>query len=191
MSLMRSSLSAAAFALAMNQGSSFQAVVINQTGSSKVHGQLNTSLLRESEAVDPFQGGGIHQFQVVLPDLSGLQLLTHGFLQRSSLRHSAECQPLSGLQSSPQRGGPLAFTRRQVGIARAHCQTVRFSDNRHPDDLRAQVKVSIEGADDLKLLVILFPEDRELRTQERQQLCNHGGDTAEVTGAGRAIEPLA
>src|SRR5204862_364506 len=99
--------------------------------------------------------------------------------------------PLGEGESARERGGAAALLRLQVGVARAHRQTVGLTHRRQHLDPDREVEVASHAADYDRLLGVLLAEVGDVGADRVEELGDDGGDAAEVPGptpVGIAVE---
>ncbi len=82
----------------------------------------------------------------------------------------------------------VSFLRRQVAIARTHCQAIGFTHRWQAFDTDVHIQIAYHLADQHQLLEILLPKHCHIRLHQIEQLAHHGGNAGEMTGAGSAFQ---
>src|SRR5437868_6282377 len=95
-------------------------------------------------------------------------------------RCAASCATLGCSDTAkPRCCRSAALFARQIDVARGHCEAIAFPDGFRTDHLDAKVEIACHPRHDPQLLKVLFAEDREIRTDLREQFADHGRDTSE------------
>ncbi len=83
------------------------------------------------------------------------------------------------LHGAVERRRHQPFLRRQIDIPRRHREAIALTHGSRANHLDAEVEVEGHPRHDPQLLEILFPKNCEVRPALREQLADHGGDSAE------------
>ena len=95
---------------------------------------------------------------------------------------------LRGEERAVKHGRRAALLGREVDVAAAQGEPVRFPHGRAHDDVDGKGEVGDHPPDHGDLLRVLLSEVGPVRLEHVEELRDHGRDAAEVSGAARALE---
>src|SRR5215472_16550830 len=81
-----------------------------------------------------------------------------------------------------------ALLRVEIRVSARKRHTVGFTYRRNDLDLDGEIEIGDHAAEHDRLLCILLAEKEPLRTYDVVELCDHGCNAAEVSGANRALK---
>jgi len=136
------------------------------------------------------EGVRVPQLDVVDPRARGLERLAGDAFELACASLPLGKVSGGGIEPTREAKRPHALVGREVGVARAHGETVGLTHGGTIDDRHGQEQVVHHAANDQQLLVVLATEDSFARTHGGKELDHHCGHAFEMARAKSATKWL-